>query len=149
MMQRDSYAMRETAAVTSVAVREAIYRVFFWMALGLGVTALVAMAIASSDSMVDSIVGNRGLFFVVVLLQLGLVVGFGAVTAILWEFGEYFTFIRNNEDELRTAYTDTLGDLALGGIAGTTVGAALTVTLLWPRRRPATGRSAAGARGRG
>ena len=43
----------------------------------------------------------------------GLAVGFGCVTAVLWEFAEYFTFIRNSP-ELRTAYTDTLGDLALG-----------------------------------
>ena len=63
----------------------------------------------------------------------GLAVGFGAVTAVLWEFSEYFTFIRNNESELRTAYTDTLGDLALG-LSGSVVAALLTVTVLWPRR---------------
>ena len=34
------------------------------------------------------------------------------VTAILWEFAEYLTFIRHSH-ELATAYTDTLGDLAL------------------------------------
>jgi hypothetical protein len=43
----------------------------------------------------------------------GLVVGFGGVTTILWEIGEYFAFIRNSS-ELATAYTDTLGDMALG-----------------------------------
>ena len=43
----------------------------------------------------------------------GLAVGFGAVTAILWELLEYVTFIRHSR-ELRTAYTDTLGDLSLG-----------------------------------
>ena len=51
-------------------------------------------------------------------------VGFGAVTAILWEFGEYFAFIRNSP-ELATAYTDTLGDLALG-LAGSVVAAVVT-----------------------
>ena len=35
-----------------------------------------------------------------------LVVGFGAATAILWEIGEYFAFIRHSS-ELKTAYTDT------------------------------------------
>jgi hypothetical protein len=60
-------------------------------------------------------------------------VGFGAVTAILWEFLEYVTFIRHSK-ELDTAYTDTLGDLALG-LAGSVVAAALTVTVLWPRER--------------
>jgi hypothetical protein len=61
-----------------------------------------------------------------------LAVGFGFTTAVLWEFGEYLTFIRNNENELRTAYTDTLGDLALGG-AGSVVAALLTVTVFWRR----------------
>ena len=43
----------------------------------------------------------------------GLALGFGAVTHILWEIGEYFAFIRDNPDEYETAYTDTVGDLAL------------------------------------
>jgi hypothetical protein len=62
----------------------------------------------------------------------GLAVGFGAVTAVLWEFAEYYTFIRNSP-ELRTAYTDTLGDLALG-LAGSVLAATLAVTVLWPKR---------------
>ena len=62
----------------------------------------------------------------------GLAVGFGAVTAVLWEFLEYYTFIRHS-NELRTAYTDTLGDLALG-LAGSVLAALITVTVLWPRR---------------
>ena len=61
----------------------------------------------------------------------GLAVGFGAVTAVLWEFGEYYTFIRHSS-ELDTAYTDTLGDLALG-LTGSAVAATLTVTALWRR----------------
>jgi hypothetical protein len=60
----------------------------------------------------------------------GLMIGFGTVTAVLWEFAEYWTFIRHS-DELATAYTDTLGDLALG-MTGTCVATALTV---WIRRR--------------
>ena len=44
---------------------------------------------------------------------LAFVVGFGAVTAILWEVAEYFAFIRVS-DELDTAYTDTLGDMVFG-----------------------------------
>ena len=58
-----------------------------------------------------------------------LMVGFGAVTAVLWEFAEYFTFIRGGPEE-KTAYTDTLGDLALG-LSGSTVAAVLIATLLW------------------
>ena len=59
-----------------------------------------------------------------VLNTFALAVGFGAVTAILWEFGEYFAFIRDSP-ELATAYTDTLGDLALG-LTGSTVAAFVT-----------------------
>ena len=50
---------------------------------------------------------------------------------MLWEFAEYITFIRNSS-ELDTAYTDTLGDLALG-LTGSVAAAALTATAL--RRR--------------
>jgi hypothetical protein len=60
----------------------------------------------------------------------GLMIGFGAATAVLWEFAEYLTFIRNSP-ELETAYEDTLGDLALG-LSGSVV-AALVTAWLWPR----------------
>jgi hypothetical protein len=56
-----------------------------------------------------------------------LTVGFGAVTAILWEYAEYVTFIRNSP-ELETAYTDTLGDMALG-LGGSMLAAILAVTV--------------------
>ena len=65
----------------------------------------------------------------------GLCVGFGAATAILWEIGEYFAFIRNS-DELETAYTDTLGDLALG-LSGSVVAAVVTAALV--KRRSTRG----------
>ena len=67
---------------------------------------------------------------------------FGAVTALLWEFADYLTFVRTNEDELRTAYTDTLGDLALG-LAGSIVAALVTISALG---RATPGASRAGAR---
>ena len=56
------------------------------------------------------------------------VVGVGAVAAILWELGEYVAFIRDS-DELDTAYTDTLGDMMLG-LAGATVAGILSATIL-------------------
>jgi hypothetical protein len=65
------------------------------------------------------------------LATAGLCVGFGAVIAILWELAEYATFIRDSP-ELETAYTDTLGDLALG-LGGSIVAAAITAGFLWPR----------------
>jgi hypothetical protein len=62
----------------------------------------------------------------------GLMIGFGAVTAVLWEFAEYFTFIRDSPEE-QTAYEDTLGDLALG-LTGS-VEAALVTAGLWAHLR--------------
>jgi hypothetical protein len=52
------------------------------------------------------------------------VTGGGAVLAVVWELGEWFTFIRHGT-ELATAYQDTLGDEALG-----TTGAALAAVVL-------------------
>ena len=51
------------------------------------------------------------------------VTGIGAVLAIGWELGEWFTFIRHGT-ELDTAYEDTLGDEVLGTLG------ALTAALL-------------------
>jgi hypothetical protein len=54
----------------------------------------------------------------------GLVTGGGALLAVLWELGEWYTFVRHGT-ELSTAYEDTLGDEALG-----TTGAALAAVVL-------------------
>ena len=51
--------------------------------------------------------------------------------AIGWELAEWYTFIRHGT-ELDTAYTDTLGDEALGTLGG------LTAALLLARRARAT-----------
>ena len=66
------------------------------------------------------------------LVVFGLAAGFGAITHILWEIGEYFAFIRDNPDEYRTAYTDTVGDLGLS-LAGSFL-AAVVVAMLGRRR---------------
>jgi len=47
--------------------------------------------------------------------------GFGATAAVVWEVGEYVAFVRTSP-ELRTAYTDTLGDLALGTLGALLAG---------------------------
>ena len=66
------------------------------------------------------------------LVVFGLAAGFGAITHILWELGEYFAFIRDNPDEYETAYTDTLGDLALS-LTGSVLAAAVLAVVV--RRR--------------
>lgn len=50
--------------------------------------------------------------------------GFGVSAALLWELGEYVAFVRNSP-ELTTAYTDTLGDLALGSLGAVLAGLAV------------------------
>jgi hypothetical protein len=62
-----------------------------------------------------------------------LVTGLGAILAIGWELGEWWTFIRHGT-ELDTAYEDTLGDLSLG-----TLGALCAGGLLLRHRRATTG----------
>ena len=57
-----------------------------------------------------------------------LVIGFGAILGILWEFAEYLAFVRRSP-EFNSAYEDTLGDLALD-LAGCTLAAIILVTWL-------------------
>lgn len=66
--------------------------------------------------------------------RLGLTVGLGSTTALLWEVGEYFAFLRNSP-ELTTAYTDTLGDMVLGTTGSLVAG--LLVVWLRPSHAPA------------
>lgn len=51
-----------------------------------------------------------------------LVAGVGALLAVGWELAEWYSFIRHGT-ELDTAYTDTLGDEALGTLGGILAGA--------------------------
>jgi hypothetical protein len=55
-----------------------------------------------------------------------LVTGLGAILAIGWELGEWWTFIRHGT-ELDTAYEDTLGDLTLGTFGALCAGFVLLV----------------------
>jgi hypothetical protein len=62
-----------------------------------------------------------------------LAAGLGAILAIGWELGEWFTFIRHGT-EIETAYEDTLGDVALGTLGALCAG----FLLLWRRRSQAS-----------
>ena len=57
---------------------------------------------------------------------------FGVTAAVGWEISEYFAFI-SKSSERRSAYTDTLGDLALGSFGA--VLAAIALRGLWRRGR--------------
>jgi hypothetical protein len=67
-----------------------------------------------------------------------LVTGLGALLAIGWELGEWYTFIRHGT-EIETAYEDTLGDLALGTLGALCAGFVVRGQLL--SGRGAGGRS--------
>ena len=61
--------------------------------------------------------------------RVGLAIAWAASTAILWEIAEYVLFIRQSP-ELATAYSDTIGDLALGLLGGTI--AAVVISSITP-----------------
>lgn len=63
-----------------------------------------------------------------------LCIGFGASIVILWEIGEYQTFILDTP-EATTAYRDTIGDLALGMSGSVVAGVAVALTAWRQRRR--------------
>jgi hypothetical protein len=65
-------------------------------------------------------------------VRAGLAFGYAVTSAVLWEFGEYVTFVPNSP-EAATAYVDTLGDIGLGMVGGL-VGAVLTARM--PGLRP-------------
>jgi hypothetical protein len=71
-------------------------------------------------------------------LLLVAITGLGAVLAIGWELGEWYTFIRHGT-ELDTAYEDTLGDETLGTLGAFVAG--LVVTRYAPGARPGGGAS--------
>ncbi len=62
----------------------------------------------------------------------GLMIGFAALTAYLWEVLEYVTFVRNSP-ELETAYTDTLGDTGLA-LIGATIATLIVTQWQWKQR---------------
>jgi hypothetical protein len=56
--------------------------------------------------------------------------GYAVTSAVLWEFAEFVTFVPNSP-EAATAYSDTLGDIALGMLGGLL--AAIVIARLAPR----------------
>jgi len=73
----DFESLRSAQMASGVAVDERVTsflrRVYGWMFVGLGITAVVAMAMASSPAMVRTLAGNPILFFGLIFAQLGLV----------------------------------------------------------------------------
>src|SRR5881409_2401715 len=58
---------------TADRVSAFLWKVYGWMAVGLGLTAIVAFAVAGSPDLIRVLVGNRLVFFALVIAELGLV----------------------------------------------------------------------------
>lgn len=71
--------------------------------------------------------------------QAAIGIAWAGTTAILWELGEFITFVPGSP-EAGTAYADTLGDLALGLLGG----AVAAVAVAWWRPRGEIPRRRAG-----
>jgi uncharacterized protein len=66
-------AWTTTPAHAAERVSAFLWRVYSWMAIGLGLTAVVAFLVASSPELIRTLVGNRLVFFGLVIAELGLV----------------------------------------------------------------------------
>ncbi|MBF0275815.1 MAG: Bax inhibitor-1/YccA family protein [Nitrospinae bacterium] len=66
-----AYAMNSSAVAGEQ--QRFMVRVYNWMATGLTLTAIVAMVVASSESMVNMIFNNSFVFFALIIAELGLV----------------------------------------------------------------------------
>jgi hypothetical protein len=64
-----------TASPAQIADRVSafLWKVYGWMAIGLGLTAVVAFGVAGSPEILRAVVGNRLVFFGLVIAELGLV----------------------------------------------------------------------------
>jgi hypothetical protein len=75
----DDFSMTPASAFATTTVAGAervtafLRKVYGWMAVGLGVTAVVAYTVASSPALLQTIFGNRMVFFGLVIAELGLV----------------------------------------------------------------------------
>ncbi len=66
-------AWTRTPVQTAERISAFLWKVYSWMAIGLGLTAVVAFLVAGSPELLRSLVGNRLVFFGLVMAELGLV----------------------------------------------------------------------------
>jgi FtsH-binding integral membrane protein len=74
-----NYASQKSLAATPEGVGDALWVTYRWMSLGLAVTGVVALGVAHSPDLVETLIGNRILFYVLLFAQLGLVMAFSSV----------------------------------------------------------------------
>ena len=66
-------ALAATGVASAERVTAFLRKVYGWMCVGLGITATVALGVASSPALVQAIFGNKILFFGLFIAELGLV----------------------------------------------------------------------------
>jgi len=70
-----SFNLSEQTSAQQVERSSFISKVYGWMALALGVTAVTAMVVASSQTLTAIFLGNRIVFYILLFAELGLVMG--------------------------------------------------------------------------
>jgi FtsH-binding integral membrane protein len=77
-MNLDAFNRPDVSPVADTSVNEFLYKVYSWMAVGLSITGVIAWFTSQTPEMLNIVVGNRGVFYVLLFAQLGLVVAFSA-----------------------------------------------------------------------
>jgi FtsH-binding integral membrane protein len=75
------YARQRSLTVTPESASDALWVTYRWMSLGLATTGLVALFIAHTPALIEALVTNRLIFYVLLFGQLGLVFAFSSVAA--------------------------------------------------------------------
>jgi FtsH-binding integral membrane protein len=73
------YASRGSLTATRESISDALWVTYRWMTLGLATTGVVALGVAHSPGLVESLLQNRLLFYVLLFAQLGLVVALSSL----------------------------------------------------------------------
>jgi FtsH-binding integral membrane protein len=68
-------------AAASESANDILWVTYRWMSLGLALTGLVAWLVAGSEAAMNLVLGNRAVFFGMMIAQVGLVLAFSAMAA--------------------------------------------------------------------
>ncbi|HEV8141392.1 MAG TPA: Bax inhibitor-1/YccA family protein [Methylomirabilota bacterium] len=69
----DTWTTTSSSTTAAERVSAFLWKVYAWMAIGLGLTAVVAYTVASSPDIIRALVLNRIMFFALIIAELGLV----------------------------------------------------------------------------
>ena len=80
-MNRYQAAAARPLAAQNESANDILWVTYRWMSVGLGITGLVAWLVSQSPAALDLVVGNRIVFYGLLIAQLGLVFTFSSVAA--------------------------------------------------------------------